>query len=823
MEDNIQTATPLLTIFDSFVRPFARDSNVRIPIPINNDQNDTVYEIHLFPRKRRSTHSKSSAPTTPNEDDEHDVDDQNLSDSDNGDESDDDMPGGTNDKSKTTTTTAGQKRPKQRKAYTAEILPMVFDEDPSKPMIKLANYIMKRRKWPYQGWHKRYFQLENGSMIYGKSEQSVQRGRLNGKCDIGLCIVTFIRESQRINIDETNCVYHLKIKEKKLFEQWLEQIALHRTYRQKQLEQRSPILNNDNTQNTNENISSNSALSPINRLFHNEFSDIQLQLGSLSDILERIKIHASNTIAAPSGSAKSTDGTKSSGHTPSASISSINSFTLVDLQRQDYYDTAKKVFDNLNNLCKRLSAVAVEQQQTLNNNNNSTTAENEHIYHSISSTRTMSREGSIFYDAPEALNIYLDETKDDMGKISDSEASSDGDDENHPGDIDRQLSVPPQLKPPKMKWRRSSLPASAPDTANVGLWNIMRKAIGKDLSRIALPVILNEPLGLLQKLCEEMEYSDLLDRASQTDDMHLRLVYVATFIVSTYSANYYRTGRKNFNPLLGETYECIREDKGWKFIAEQVSHHPPISVCTCDSPNFTLSQKLQAKIKFWGKSMEIFPDSLNTLVFPKYNETITWNKCKMCIHSVLSNERWIDHYGDVLVESTLGTKARISFIQSDYRTRLNNIAGDIEDVNGKVVHKIFGHWHEEVFCGNDQTAKCIWRQSAVPENSKQYYGFTRFAIELNELDDELRHQLPPTDTRFRPDQRYLEAGQAEVAETEKARIEEAQRARSGSAAGPKWFKPQGDSYVLIRDDDSSDFYWKKREEHWAGVDFTQLW
>jgi hypothetical protein len=45
---------------------------------------------------------------------------------------------------------------------------------------------------------------------------------------------------------------------------------------------------------------------------------------------------------------------------------------------------------------------------------------------------------------------------------------------------------------------------------------------------------------------------------------------------------------------------------------------------------------------------------------------------------------------------------------------------------------------------------------ALPENSKQYYGFTRFAIELNELDDELRKQLPPTDTRFRPDQRFVE-------------------------------------------------------------------
>jgi hypothetical protein len=35
----------------------------------------------------------------------------------------------------------------------------------------------------------------------------------------------------------------------------------------------------------------------------------------------------------------------------------------------------------------------------------------------------------------------------------------------------------------------------------------------------------------------------------------------------------------------------------------------------------------------------------------------------MCIHNVLSSERWIDHYGDILVESSIGTKARISFIQ----------------------------------------------------------------------------------------------------------------------------------------------------------------
>ncbi|CAF0740821.1 unnamed protein product [Didymodactylos carnosus] len=76
--------------------------------------------------------------------------------------------------------------------------------------------------------------------------------------------------------------------------------------------------------------------------------------------------------------------------------------------------------------------------------------------------------------------------------VSDLESSS-GDDGSHAGDI----SQPPQIK---------SLLAYAPDTSNIDLWNITCKAIGKDLLRVTMPVILNEPLDLLQNLCEEMKY-----------------------------------------------------------------------------------------------------------------------------------------------------------------------------------------------------------------------------------------------------------------------------------------------------------------------------
>jgi len=43
---------------------------------------------------------------------------------------------------------------------------------------------------------------------------------------------------------------------------------------------------------------------------------------------------------------------------------------------------------------------------------------------------------------------------------------------------------------------------------------------------------------------------------------------------------------------------------------------------------------------------------------------------------------------------------------------------------------------------------------AMPVDADMYYGFTRFAIELNEIEGSQCHLYAPTDTRFRPDQRY---------------------------------------------------------------------
>ncbi len=60
----------------------------------------------------------------------------------------------------------------------------------------------------------------------------------------------------------------------------------------------------------------------------------------------------------------------------------------------------------------------------------------------------------------------------------------------------------------------------------------------------------------------------------------------------------------------------------------------------------------------------------------------------------------------------------------------------------------------------------------MPLDSEQYYGFSYFAMQLNECLEEEKELLPLTDCRFRPDQRLLENGCLQEAEQEKKRVEQ---------------------------------------------------
>ncbi|KAG0422112.1 hypothetical protein HPB47_002034 [Ixodes persulcatus] len=368
------------------------------------------------------------------------------------------------------------------------------------------------------------------------------------------------------------------------------------------------------------------------------------------------------------------------------------------------------------------------------------------LQQSVSHESSSALSTSEFFDAAEKLSqsSSSSEEEEEEGSFC-SEVSDDGT-EYAPG-----AGGDSGGRAPSTQGRRSKLPAPKPDAGDTSLWNLLCKNIGKDLSKVSMPVTINEPLNMLQRLCEELEYSDLLDKAASMEDPVDRMasdqtfqLCIAAFAVSGYSSSYHRAGHKPFNPLLGETYECIREDKGFRFIAEQVNHHPPVSACYAESKNYKFWQDVRIKSKFWGKSMEILPVGSVHLELFSSNSHYEWNKVTTCVHNIFSGQRWVDQYG----EMTIRDLTYEGHLQADVR----QVFGTVVNKQGDVVCNLSGQWTEALYCGTAPTARCIWRPGTMPEDFELYYGFTRFAIELNELDQQMAKLLPPTDSRFRPDQ-----------------------------------------------------------------------
>uniref|UniRef100_A0AAR2KK33 Oxysterol-binding protein n=1 Tax=Pygocentrus nattereri TaxID=42514 RepID=A0AAR2KK33_PYGNA len=371
------------------------------------------------------------------------------------------------------------------------------------------------------------------------------------------------------------------------------------------------------------------------------------------------------------------------------------------------------------------------------------------------------------------------------------------------------------------KHSRMSLPAPMFSRNDVSIWSILKKCIGMELSKIAMPVIFNEPLSFLQRLTEYMEHTYLIHQANTSTDSIQRMKCVAAFAVSAVASQWERTG-KPFNPLLGETYELIREDLGFRWVSEQVSHHPPVSAFHAEGlkDDFLFHGSIYPKLKFWGKSVEAEPRGIITLELPKHNEAYTWTNPTCCVHNIIVGQLWIEQYGNVeVINHKTGERCSLTFKSCGlFGKELHKVEGYILDKSKKKICAIYGKWTECLYTvdpatfdlhkkadkksaeekkGNKQSSvdeepeempppeaetvqvipgsELIWRISPRPDNSAQYYAFSTFAMQLNELEDDMKESLPTTDCRLRPDIRALESGDIDLASAEKKRLEEKQR------------------------------------------------
>src|SRR3569833_504277 len=103
---------------------------------------------------------------------------------------------------------------------------------------------------------------------------------------------------------------------------------------------------------------------------------------------------------------------------------------------------------------------------------------------------------------------------------------------------------------------------------------ILKSMIGKDMTKMTLPVTFNEPTSLRYRCGEDMEYADLLDLAADRTDSIERLIYVSAFAASEYASTIGRVA-KPFNPLLGETFEYVRPGGGCRGGGGRGGRRPP--------------------------------------------------------------------------------------------------------------------------------------------------------------------------------------------------------------------------------------------------------
>ncbi|XP_029308589.1 oxysterol-binding protein-related protein 1-like isoform X2 [Cottoperca gobio] len=420
--------------------------------------------------------------------------------------------------------------------------------------------------------------------------------------------------------------------------------------------------------------------------------------------------------------------------------------------------------------------------------------------------------------------------------------------------------------------QRTSLPAPMFSRNDVSIWSILKKCIGMELSKIAMPVVFNEPLSFLQRLSEYMEHTYLIHQANAATDSVERMKCVAAFAVSAVASQWERTG-KPFNPLLGETYELIRDDLGFRWVSEQVSHHPPVSAFHAEGlkEDFVFHGSIYPKLKFWGKSIEAEPKGLLTLELPKYNEAYTWTNPTCCVHNIIVGQLWIEQYGSVeVINHKTGERCSMMFKPCGlFGKELHKVEGYILDKSKKKLCAIYGKWTECLYTvdpatfdahkkidkknadekkGNKQSSvdeepeempppdaetvqvipgsELIWKITPRPDNSAKFYAFSTFAMHLNEQEKSMEGVTPPTDSRLRPDICAMENGDIDLASAEKKRLEEKQRmARKNrtkstdecktrnAALGPRWFQQGPNPHTKAQDWLSLKGYWDRNYTH----------
>jgi hypothetical protein len=270
--------------------------------------------------------------------------------------------------------------------------------------------------------------------------------------------------------------------------------------------------------------------------------------------------------------------------------------------------------------------------------------------------------------------------------------------------------------------------------------------IGMDLTKITLPTFILEPRSLLEMYADFFAHTDLFLEIPDLKSPRERMVQVVKWYLSTFHAGRKSpVAKKPYNPILGEIFQCwydmpsttlnrtptnsklnhsdmsssdtettnqestISSSDGpvsWAtkdqltFIAEQVSHHPPISAFYAEHVNkrVQLSGYTWTKSKFLGLSIGVHMVGKAALSLLDYDEEYVATFPSAYGRSILTVP-WFEMGGQVTVNcAKSGYSSTIEFLTKPfYGGKKHQIQGTIYGPDKKTLSTIDGDWNGTMF------------------------------------------------------------------------------------------------------------------------------
>ncbi|XP_068950914.1 oxysterol-binding protein-related protein 8 isoform X1 [Petaurus breviceps papuanus] len=321
------------------------------------------------------------------------------------------------------------------------------------------------------------------------------------------------------------------------------------------------------------------------------------------------------------------------------------------------------------------------------------------------------------------------------------------------------------------------------------IWTLLKQVRpGMDLSRVVLPTFILEPRSFLDKLSDYYYHADFLSEASLEENPYFRLKRV----VKWYLSGFYKKPKglkKPYNPILGETFRCLwvhpRTNSKTFYIAEQVSHHPPISAFYISNrkDGFCLSGSILAKSKFYGNSLSAILEGEARLTFLNRGEdyvmTMPYAHCKGILYGTMTLE--LGGTVNITCQKT-GYSAVLEFKLKPFLGSsdcVNQISGKLK-LGKEVLATLEGHWDSEVVINDKKTdsSENFWN----PTSEIKQRRLIRHTVKFEEQEPYESEKLWQRVTRA------INAKDQTEATQEKYVLEEAQRkaARERKGKNEEW-------------------------------------